>query len=510
MSVCCMLLAACCALLAQPASHLRFMNAAANPCADGGSSEDTLVINRASLLKNTALTGSASKDGGAGAGTTPATGGKEQAGLLKPRRLGVLGKAQRVVAGAPGRPPLAPVAEAAAAEQPAAGAGDEAAAAAEANRKRKAEMEAAQSPNPQLQLGGVGEGKRRQSPCDEIRIGRAAGSAGVGPDATAVRPAERQPPPVPRFDEQRPVAAAPAGQTAAAEVVTTAAPGRPPPAAAPSRAAAAAAAASTKPAAGAAAGRQQVVLQECGPATRGGRREEAGEEEDETAPVVMSKLAQRVQRGRQSLAPSKVGRAACWVRCLWRLGDFLLHVRALQLLQSTPRALLKELAPLPRRRCRLCWAATAACCTAAALALRGGAARMTTILCLWPTGLSRQRQRRMPTPRVRWRGQGRPAAAGRRRPLRGRPARGCRLMAQAMLRSCGPHRPAPRRCPFRRPRRQRWPRQPRPPPQPGCPWARRHPSPPGPQRRRRPRCRCSSSHRRRHGRAGGWWKTKTQ
>ncbi|KAI7845303.1 hypothetical protein COHA_001145 [Chlorella ohadii] len=266
--------------------------------------DDTLVINRASLLKNTALVGSASKDGSSAA----AAGSKEQAGLLKPRRLGVLGKAQRVVSTPAGRPPLAPAAGAAAAEQPAAEAADDAAAAAaaEANRKRKAEMEAAQSPNPQLQMAGLGEGKRRQSPCDEVRIARAAGSADAAAGATtAARPAERQLPPVPRFDEQRPAAAAAAGQTAPAEVVTTAAPGRPLiAAAAPSRSAAGTA--STKAAAAPAGGRQQLVLQESGAATQGGRQAEEGDEEDETAPVVLSKLAQRVQRGRQSLAPSKI------------------------------------------------------------------------------------------------------------------------------------------------------------------------------------------------------------
>ncbi|PRW45719.1 hypothetical protein C2E21_5938 [Chlorella sorokiniana] len=284
--------------LRKPGSGGKDAGAGSSDAQRGG--DDTLVINRASLLKNTALVGSASKDGSAAVAAS-----KEQAGLLKPRRLGVLGKAQRVVPAPAGRPPLAPAAAGAGAEQPPADAAEDAAAAAaaaaEANRKRKAEMEAAQSPNPQLQMAGLGEGKRRQSPCDEVRIGRAAGNAdAAAPAAAAARPVERQLPPVPRFDEQRPAAAA-ASQTAPDEVVTTAAPSQPPiPAAAPSRAAAAAA--SAKPA----ASRPQVVLQECGAATQGRRQAEQGDEEDETAPVVMSKLAQRVQRGRQSLAPSKI------------------------------------------------------------------------------------------------------------------------------------------------------------------------------------------------------------
>ena len=85
-----------------------------------------------------------------------------QQGLLKPRRLGVLGKAQRVVAGSGGRPPLAPAPGEA--SEDAAAMAAAAAAAAEANRKRKAEMEAQQSPKPLL---SVGEAKRRQSPVAE-------------------------------------------------------------------------------------------------------------------------------------------------------------------------------------------------------------------------------------------------------------------------------------------------------------------------------------------------------
>lgn len=131
--------------------------------AGAGAADETLVINRPTLLKNTL---SAAKDGsGASAGTASAS--KEHpAPLLKPRRLGVLGKAQRVVPGSSGKPPLTP----AAAEEAEAAAADDAAA--EANRKRKAEAEAAASPNPALLLSGVGDGKRRQSPAaDEVRGG---------------------------------------------------------------------------------------------------------------------------------------------------------------------------------------------------------------------------------------------------------------------------------------------------------------------------------------------------
>lgn len=140
-------------------------------------------------------------------------------------------------------------------------------------------------------------------------VGRTSGGIASG---AAPKPAERQLPPVPRFDEQRSSAAAAASATnRPADVVTTAAPSRQPlavlPTASSRRAAAAVPPAAARPPlpVGVPAGRQQVVLQACGAATRGAAQEEAGEE-DETAPVVMSKLAQRVQRGRQSLAPSKV------------------------------------------------------------------------------------------------------------------------------------------------------------------------------------------------------------
>lgn len=136
--------------------------------ASGSSGDETLVINRSARLKD--VMGSAGpKDAAAGGGGSSAA-GKDAAPqpLLKPRRLGVLGKAQRVVSGSAGRPPLAPAA-AAEQQQDAVGGDDAAAAAAaaEANRKRKAEIEAAHSPKPLL---SVGEGKRRQSPCaDEVR-----------------------------------------------------------------------------------------------------------------------------------------------------------------------------------------------------------------------------------------------------------------------------------------------------------------------------------------------------
>ncbi len=133
-------------------------------------SDDTLVINRGSLLK-TAL---------GGAAAAAARDHHGQQGLLKPRRLGVLGKAQRVVAGSAGRPPLAPpsallsndasedgTAAPASATTSATASAATADTALEANRKRKADAEACQSPK---QLLSVGEGKRRQSPAaDEVR-----------------------------------------------------------------------------------------------------------------------------------------------------------------------------------------------------------------------------------------------------------------------------------------------------------------------------------------------------
>ena len=159
----------------------------------GGAADDTLVINRPSLPKN-ALGGSsaaaaAAKDGSAAAAVAAgiASASKDHpAPLLKPRRLGVLGKAQRVVPGSSSKPPLAPTAE----DGEAAAADDAAAdAAAEANRKRKAEAEAAASPNPALLLSGVGEGKRRQSPAaDEVRwwLGEACWQGGKALWVTAI------------------------------------------------------------------------------------------------------------------------------------------------------------------------------------------------------------------------------------------------------------------------------------------------------------------------------------
>lgn len=132
----------------------------------GTAGDDTLVINRSARLRS-ALPGSAGPKDAAGtvaAAAAPAPAGKEsgQAALLKPRRLGVLGKAQRVVPGSAGRPPLPPAAPA---DQQRSEAEAEGETAADANRKRKAEMEAAQSPKPLL---SVAEGKRRQSPVEEV------------------------------------------------------------------------------------------------------------------------------------------------------------------------------------------------------------------------------------------------------------------------------------------------------------------------------------------------------
>jgi hypothetical protein len=135
------------------------------------------------------------------------------------------------------------------------------------------------------------------------KASRPPGGEAPSPQRTAA--AERALPPVPRFDEQ-PAApsllAAAADSTLAGETGSRAAPARMPPVGPPTAGTAPAAAAG--PAAGAA--RQQVVLRE---GERGRPGEEAGEE-DETAPVVLSKLAQRVRSGRQSLAPSKVGAAS--------------------------------------------------------------------------------------------------------------------------------------------------------------------------------------------------------
>lgn len=50
--------------------------------------------------------------------------------------------------------------------------------------------------------------------------------------------------------------------------------------------------------------RQQVVL--------GERGEAEGGSDDETVPHVMSKLALKIAKGRQSLAPGKVGGQAAW------------------------------------------------------------------------------------------------------------------------------------------------------------------------------------------------------
>lgn len=289
-----------------------------------GFGDDTLVINRSSRL---ALASSAAvcKDGGGG-GAAPASAAKDQGqpGLMKPRRLGVLGKAQRVMPGSVGRPPLVPAvgaasagaAGAAAGEQPppptlpqqrqsdlaaAAAVDAEAAAAADASRKRKAEVDACQSPRPLL---SVGDGKRRQLPADEAKASR---PGFIADPPAAARPPERQLPPVPRFDARpaAPAVASSAGRTVVVEIVSTAAPARMLPAG--TQAPVPAPATLQPQPAPSPPGRQQAVVQAGG--VPGGHRgaEAVGRgEEEETAPVVMTKLAQRVQRGRQSLAPSKI------------------------------------------------------------------------------------------------------------------------------------------------------------------------------------------------------------
>jgi hypothetical protein len=131
----------------------------------------------------------------------------------------------------------------------------------------------------------------------------------------AMQPRPRQLPPIPRFDGLRPHV--PSAASAAAPGATAE------PAAVSSRAAAEAGgapasrialaplpkpAAAVPAAATAAAGpRQQVVLGEAS--------EACGGSDDETVPHVMSKLALKIAKGRQSLAPGKVhdGQVGAWV-----------------------------------------------------------------------------------------------------------------------------------------------------------------------------------------------------
>eukprot|EP00887_Chlorella_sp_A99_P002275 scaffold10.g2275.t1 len=267
--------------------------------AAAGPGDETLVIPG----RGGSRLGPAVAPTGGGAAPKEATaapaGGKDGAApLLKPRRIGMLGRALRVAPGS--KPEEAP----AAAEQGA----DE-----EEGRKRKAEGEAAQSPCPGSLAAGLGEAKRRQSPGDQAKLG--AERPGLPPASKAL---ERQLPPVPRFDVGKPplpqpgaalgARGAPAAGEAQAAHARPAAPAHLPatappwPGAAPRPAAARAqperlAAAAQRP-----RHQQQVVLGEDSSAADG----RASDADEETAPVVMSKLAQRVQRGRQSLAPHKI------------------------------------------------------------------------------------------------------------------------------------------------------------------------------------------------------------
>ena len=190
--------------------------------------------------------------------------------MLKPRRIGMLGKALRVASGSSQPAPPAPAAEDVGEDE-----GGDA-----ATRKRKADRVAAgTSPKPP---SDVADGKRRHSP-----LGSCAADPVLSAPPTAARPV----PPVPRFDgssssntSRPPLPArqplAPVSSTAAT------APSKPvgavPPAAVHGRQL-----------------QQRVVLHE-------GSAAKAADSDEETAPVVMSRLAQRVQKGRQSLAPGKI------------------------------------------------------------------------------------------------------------------------------------------------------------------------------------------------------------
>ena len=320
------------------------------------------------------------------------------------------------------------------------------------------------------------------------RTAAAAGAAAAPP-----RPAERQLPPVPRFDEQRPAAAS---RAAAAEVVTTAAPNRRP-LAAVAGTHAATASRPPVPAAPPAARPQQVVLREGGAAGRSGRDEEEDGEEDETAPVVLSKLAQRVQRGRQSLAPSKAscagrGAALC---CLQECS----HATVLPLLALPAR--LQPHPPLCPACCRLCWVGMAACCTAAVRASLGlTTAMMMSPRCQWATLPPRQQLQRRTTlmPRDLW--HVRPAAGQRRRCRSALRGLACRSTAPETWLSRAQALPASERCLCHRRRLQRWLLR-RLPLRHACPWVRRRPSRPAQPHQQR------STQR---GQGGGWWRTKTR
>ena len=152
----------------------------------GGSSDETLVLNRSRLGGSSSSSGAGAGDSAGKEGAAAASAGREGAALLKPRRIGMLGRALRVAPGSktPAPEGAAPqpagsVAAPAAAVAPAClGAAGPAAQQAgeedEAGRKRKAEGEAAQSPK------AVGEAKRRQSPIDHHQEASGGGPAACG------------------------------------------------------------------------------------------------------------------------------------------------------------------------------------------------------------------------------------------------------------------------------------------------------------------------------------------
>ena len=317
----------------------------------------------------------------------------------------------------------------------------------------------------------------------------AAGREGAGPPATgSSRGLDRQPPPVPRFDVGKPplpqpAAAAAAAATgaphtaAAAAVGITPAPGpgrRPlaPILACPSvsgpqpgqataavtattagTAAALSATAAPGHAQPAVAGRpagapqlrqqRQLVLAEDSSSDGGGvrgavRGREEADVEEETAPVVMSRLAQRVQRGRQSLAPHKVGgQAVGWMARSeapqngTSSGGVGAEPPNLPSWEVAPRHL-----PLPLA-CRLCSWATASvwCSSRRRRPGRRATPRTTTTRCPCPLPTVQQQPqpqqqprgtplpRRTQRPRAPSPGRSRPPCAQRRRPRRGRGTR---------------------------------------------------------------------------------------
>lgn len=169
-------------------------------------------------------------------------------------------------------------------------------------------------------------------PCFASLQAKASRPGFIADPPAATRPPERQLPPVPRFDARpaAPAVASTAGRTVVAEVVSTAAPARVP--LAGTQAPVPAPATLQQQPAAAPSSRQQAVVQEGG--ARGAEACGRGEEE-ETAPVVMTKLAQRVQRGRQSLAPSK----ASVTLSLWtQLGNVLSQCVHLVLLVGSSQA----------------------------------------------------------------------------------------------------------------------------------------------------------------------------